>query len=126
MWVFENGLLRKTFTPKRDEVTGELRRLHNEAFHECTPHQILFGLSNQEKGDGRGMLDVWETRKVYIGIRLRDVKKRGHLEDICLDWRTILRLIFKEGGEETWTGLIWLRIYTVAGSCACGQNLRLP
>jgi len=28
--VFENRILRRIFGPKRDEVTGELRRLHNE------------------------------------------------------------------------------------------------
>jgi hypothetical protein len=30
LMVVENRLLRKTFEPKRDEVTGEWRRLHNE------------------------------------------------------------------------------------------------
>jgi hypothetical protein len=28
--VFENRVLRRIFRPKRDEVTGEWRRLHNE------------------------------------------------------------------------------------------------
>jgi hypothetical protein len=28
--VFERRLLRRTFGPKRDEVTGDWRRLHNE------------------------------------------------------------------------------------------------
>jgi len=28
--VFENGVLRRIFAPKRDEVTGEWRKLHNE------------------------------------------------------------------------------------------------
>ena len=28
--VFENRMLRKIFGPKRDEVTGEWRKLHNE------------------------------------------------------------------------------------------------
>jgi hypothetical protein len=28
--VFENRLLRRIFGPKRDEVTGEWRKLHNE------------------------------------------------------------------------------------------------
>jgi hypothetical protein len=28
--VFENRVLRRIFGPKRDEVTGEWRRLHNE------------------------------------------------------------------------------------------------
>jgi hypothetical protein len=30
LMVFENMVLRKTFGSKRDEVTGEWRRLHNE------------------------------------------------------------------------------------------------
>jgi hypothetical protein len=28
--VFENRVLRRVFGPKRDEVTGECRKLHNE------------------------------------------------------------------------------------------------
>jgi hypothetical protein len=28
--VFENRVLRRIFGPKRDEVTGKLRKLHNE------------------------------------------------------------------------------------------------
>jgi hypothetical protein len=31
--VFENKVLRRIFGPKRDEVTGEWRRLHNEKFY---------------------------------------------------------------------------------------------
>jgi hypothetical protein len=31
--VFENRILRRMFGPKRDEVTGEWRKLHNEELH---------------------------------------------------------------------------------------------
>jgi hypothetical protein len=31
--VFENRVLRRIFGPKRDEVTGDWRRLHNEELH---------------------------------------------------------------------------------------------
>jgi hypothetical protein len=31
--VFENGVLRRIFGPKRDEVRGEWRELHNEELH---------------------------------------------------------------------------------------------
>jgi hypothetical protein len=31
--VFENGVLRRIFGPKRDEVTGEWRRLHNKELY---------------------------------------------------------------------------------------------
>jgi hypothetical protein len=41
--VFENRVLMKIFGPKRDGVTGEWRRLHNEELIICTVHQILFG-----------------------------------------------------------------------------------
>ena len=32
--VFENRVLRRIFGPKRDEVTGEWRRLHNEELYD--------------------------------------------------------------------------------------------
>jgi hypothetical protein len=37
--VFENRVLRRIFGPKRDEVTGEWRILHNEELHDlyCSP-----------------------------------------------------------------------------------------
>jgi hypothetical protein len=31
--VFENRLLRRTFGPRRDEVTGDWRKLHNKELH---------------------------------------------------------------------------------------------
>jgi hypothetical protein len=31
--VFENRVLRRTFGPRRDEVTGDWRKLHNEELH---------------------------------------------------------------------------------------------
>jgi uncharacterized membrane protein len=32
--MFENRVLRRIFGPKRDEVTGEWRRLHNEELNQ--------------------------------------------------------------------------------------------
>jgi hypothetical protein len=34
MRMFENSVLRRIFGPKRDEVTGEWRKLHNEELHD--------------------------------------------------------------------------------------------
>jgi len=39
--VFDSRVRRRVFGPKRDEVTGEWRRLHNEKLNGF--HQILFG-----------------------------------------------------------------------------------
>jgi hypothetical protein len=32
--VFDNRVLRRIFEPKRDEVTGEWRKLHNKELHD--------------------------------------------------------------------------------------------
>jgi len=40
--VFENKVLRRIFGPRRDEVTRELRRLHNEELNDlyCSPNIV--------------------------------------------------------------------------------------
>jgi hypothetical protein len=47
--VFENRVLRRTFGPKRDEVTGEWRKLHSEELHVLYSSSVLLGRSNQEE-----------------------------------------------------------------------------
>jgi hypothetical protein len=37
MRVFENRVLRRIFGPKRDEVTGDWRKLNNEEFDNLYP-----------------------------------------------------------------------------------------
>jgi hypothetical protein len=41
--VFENMVLRRIFGPKRNEVIGEWRKLHNEELNDLIHHHILFG-----------------------------------------------------------------------------------
>jgi hypothetical protein len=40
--VFENRVLKRIFGPKRDEVTGGWRKLHNEELHNLysSPHRM--------------------------------------------------------------------------------------
>jgi hypothetical protein len=40
--VFENRALREMFGPKRDEVTGEWRKLHNEELNDLCPSPNIF------------------------------------------------------------------------------------
>ena len=41
--VFEKRVLRKMFEPKRDEVTGEWKRLHNKELNDLYSSQIYSG-----------------------------------------------------------------------------------
>jgi hypothetical protein len=41
--VFENRVLRRIFGPKRDEVTGEWRKLHNEEIHNLYSSPDIIG-----------------------------------------------------------------------------------
>jgi hypothetical protein len=53
--VFENRALRRIFGPKRDEVTGEWRKLHNEELHNLysSPDIIRRMKSRRKKLAGR-------------------------------------------------------------------------
>ena len=53
LWVFENRVLRGIFGPKRDGVTGEWRKLHNEELNDlyCSPNIVRVIKSRR---DGRG------------------------------------------------------------------------
>jgi len=41
--VLKNRVLRRIFGPKRDEVTGEWRKIHNVEVNDLCPRPILFG-----------------------------------------------------------------------------------
>jgi hypothetical protein len=45
--MFENRVLRIIFGPKRDDVTGEWRKLHSEELHNLYYLQISLGKSSQ-------------------------------------------------------------------------------
>jgi hypothetical protein len=48
MRMFENRVLRRIFGPKRNEVTGEWRKLNNEELRD------LYNWKNQVEGDEMG------------------------------------------------------------------------
>jgi len=61
MSVFENGVLRRIFWPKRDELTGEWRKLHNEELNDlCSPL-----IKSRRMGWAEHVARVRKTRGVY-------------------------------------------------------------
>jgi hypothetical protein len=108
-------VLRGIFGPKRDEVTGEWRKLHNGELHNlCSSPDIIRLMKSSRMRWAGHVARMGEGRngyRVLVGKR----KEKNHLEDQGVDGRmgskwTLGRLV---GG--VWSGFTWLRIGTVGG-----------
>jgi len=120
--VFESRVLRRVFGPKRDEVTGEWRKLHNEELRDLysLPNIVRVVKSRRTRwaghvvrmGEGRGVYRVlvgkpegkrslgrprrkWEDN---IKLDLREVGGVGDLMELAEDrdrWRALVNMVTK-------------------------------
>jgi hypothetical protein len=69
--VFENRVLRRIFGPKRDEVTGEWRKLRNEELHDlyCSPSIIRIMKLRRMRWAGHvtGIREKWNAHGLLVG-----------------------------------------------------------
>jgi hypothetical protein len=64
--VFENGVLRRIFGPKRDEVTGECRKLHSGELHNLySSPDIVRQIKSRRVGWAEHVARMGEGRNVY-------------------------------------------------------------
>jgi hypothetical protein len=64
--VFENRVLKRIFGPKRDEVTGGWRKLHNEELHNLysSPSTIRMIKPRRKRWEGH-VARMGETKNAY-------------------------------------------------------------
>jgi hypothetical protein len=64
--LFENRMLRTIFGPKRDEVTGQWRKLHNDVLNDlyCSPNIVRVIKSRRMRWEGHAAR-MGESRGVY-------------------------------------------------------------
>jgi hypothetical protein len=66
--VFESRALRRIFGPKRDEVTGGWRKLHNEELHNlCSSPSIIRMIKSRSMSWTGHVARMGEKRDVYRG-----------------------------------------------------------
>jgi len=75
--VFENMVLRRIFGPRRNEVTGEWRRFHNEELN-----------------------DLYSSPNIVRVIKLRRMRWAGHLARMCEEREVYRLLVVKPKGRR--------------------------
>ena len=75
--LFENVVLRRIFGPRRDEVTGEWRRLYNEELNDFYPSSNIVRVTNSRRMRWAGYVArMGEERGVYrVLVRKQEGKR---------------------------------------------------
>jgi len=76
--VFENMVLRRIFGPRRDEVTGDWRRLHNEELN-----------------------DLYSSPNIVLVIKLRRMRWAGHVARMGEERGVYRDLVGKSEGRRS-------------------------
>jgi hypothetical protein len=95
----------RIFGPERDEVTRELRKLHNEEFNDlyCSPNIVRMMKWRKMRWTERGEVytEFWWGKTPLGRPRRR--------------WEDNIKMGLQEVGCGAWAGSIWLRIGTDGG-----------
>jgi hypothetical protein len=104
--VFENRVLRRIFGPKRDEATGDWRRLHKEELNDLYSSTNIIRVIKSRRLRWAGHVARMGRREVHTGFWWGDMGEGDHLGDPGIDGRIILRWIFgKWDGGLNWIEL---------------------
>jgi hypothetical protein len=125
--MFENRVLKRIFGPKRDEVTGEWRKLNNEELHSLySSLNIIRMIKSWRMRWAGNVVRMVETRNAYRRLVGKPEGKRP-LGRLRCRWVGNIKMDIRETG---WDGMEWIDlaqdkdkwralVYTV-------MNLRFP
>jgi len=108
--VFENMVLRRIFGPRRDEVKGEWRRLHNEELNDLYTSPSIVRVIKSSRMRWAGHVARMDEERGCIGSWWENRRERDHWGDLGIDVRIILGWISRRWDVGMWTGLDWPRI----------------
>jgi hypothetical protein len=113
--MFENRVLGRIFGPKREEVAGGWRKLHNEELHNLYASTNIIRVIKSGRMSSAGLVTrIGEMRDAYKILIDKPEGKRP-LGRPMRRKEDNIRMNLREIGWEVWTVRMWLRIGTSGG-----------
>ena len=113
--VFENRVLRRVFGPKRDEVTGKWRKLHNEELKDLYSSPSVVQVVKSRRMRWAVHVACMGRREGCTGYWWKNLKERGHWGDPDVVGTIILRWIFRKLDGVVGIGWRSLMVWTGGG-----------
>jgi hypothetical protein len=104
--VFENRVLRRIFGPKRDEVTGVWRKLHNE-LHNLYASPTIIRMVKSRRMRLAGYVARIEVKRNAHRIWVEKSEIKGALGRKICRWVGNIKM---DHGEIKWVGMDWISL----------------
>jgi len=108
--VFENRVLRRVFGPKRDEVTGEWRKLYNEELSDLYSLPNIVRVVTSRRMTWAGHVARMGWGEVCTGFWWGNLRGIVHWGDPDVDGKIIVIWMFRKWEGVVGTGWSWLWI----------------
>jgi hypothetical protein len=92
-------VLRKTFGYKKDEVTGDCRKLLHKNLHGTHSSSNIIRVMKSRRLRCEGMRHIWRRAEVRGKFWLGSLREKNRFADPDVDGETLLNWIFK---KEDW------------------------
>jgi len=103
-------MLKGIFGPRRNEVTGEWRRLHNEELNDLYSSPNVVRAIKSRRMRWAGNVAHMDEEKGCIGSCWGNRREEDHWGDLGVDGWIILGWISRRWDVGIWNGLQWPRI----------------
>ena len=113
--MFGNRMFRRTFGPKRDEVTEEWRKLHNEELNDLFPSPSNIRVIKSRKTRWASHVARMGERRDIYRVLVGKLERKGPLRRPRRRFEDNIKVDLQEVGCGVLAASSWLRIGTSGG-----------